>query len=261
MRSRLLLLLFCLTPASTAWGFSVGTLNLYHYASRLEERRTNLENELRVRGFPDIMGFQEAARWIGVEMPFDTFVRFTGFDGIHEVTNRFGVMKEGIALVSRFPAHRLWSTHLPDTRMLSRQAINVGLFSLPEGGRVIVVNVHLSPFPEGTWRRVEQVVFMLDHLRPYASLPVVIMGDMNDHYNSEALRVLRKAGFVDVRDGQGASFDPTTNPLISDSPHPPSRLDYILYQPARLKLIRTDWMCRENWVSDHYGLKAEFRLR
>lgn len=261
MKSLFALLLLCLGPASAAWGFSVGTLNLYHYASKLDERRSNLETELRVRGFPDIMGFQESARWIGVEMPFDTFVRFTGFSGIYEATNSFGVMNEGIALVSRYPAHRLWSARLPDTRRLSRQAINVGLFDLPEGGKAVVVNVHLSPYPEGAWRRVEQVVFMLDHLKAYASLPVIIMGDLNDHYDSEALRVLRKAGFVDIFEGRGASYDPTTNPLLIKSEYPPSRLDYILYQPSKLKLVRADWMCRENWVSDHYGLKAEFRLK
>lgn len=258
MKFRVLIFLLGFAPGLPVWGFSVGTLNLYHYASRLDERRANLENELRVRGFPDIMGFQEAARWVGVEMPFDTFIRFTGFQGIHEVTNRFGVMNEGIGLLSRSPARKLWSLRLPDTRRFSRQAMNVGLYDLPDGGRVLVANVHLSPFPEGAWRRAEQVMFMLDHLREFASLPVIILGDLNDHYDSEALRILRRAGFVDVLGGRGASYDPSTNPLLAGKPHPPSRLDYILYQPQRLKLLRADWMCRDNWVSDHYGLKAEF---
>lgn len=242
------------------WSFSVGTLNLYHYTERLSERKANLDTELRVRGTPDIMGFQEAARWRGFEMPFDYFVRQTGFQGIYEATNRFGVVTEGLALASRFKALHLESVRLPDTRTFSNQAVNFGVYAV-SGGQVLVVNTHLSPYSQAPWRRVEQAHFILEQLRRFPPLPVVIVGDINDTYDSETLYVFRKAGFVDIAEGRGATYDPTTNPLLAGKPYGPVRLDYILYQPDRLRLIRFDWMCRENWVSDHYGLKAEFQIR
>lgn len=246
---------------ATGLAFTVGTLNLYHYPDRLAERRANLETEIRTRGMPDIVGLQEAARWRTTAMPIDYFLQLTGFQGIYEATNRFGIVTEGIALMSRIKALHLESVRLPETRTFSRQAINIGIYPVEAGGRVLVVNVHLSPYSQAPWRRVEQIHFILNELRRFPPHPVIILGDFNDHYDSEAMFMLRKAGFVDIGNGEGATYDPTINPFLTDKSTPPVRLDYIFYQPSRLQLLRADWLCRENWVSDHFGLKAEFRIR
>lgn len=237
--------------------FKVGTLNLYHYQTRFDERLNHLQEEIKSKGVPDIVGFQEAALWAGDTTLFQEFVRLTLFKGIYEDTNNFGIMNDGIALVSKLPMSNLNSFKLPATKMFSRQSINVGVFSTSIG-EIVVVNAHLSPFSEGAPRRIEQSRFILSVLKQYPDLPVIILGDLNDSYGSSSMQILRDAGFVDVLNGQQATYDPNNNPLVTDKRWGPERLDYILYKPTQLKVIKAELTHTTNWVSDHYGLQAEF---
>lgn len=240
-----------------AIAFSVSTQNLYHYNKLYEERRAHLISEIREEGVTEIIGFQEAARWAGKENLYDVFLQETAYAGIYKKTNSFGVMHDAIALVSKWPTKELKSFELPKTKTFSRQFINIGIFQTTEGD-IIVVNAHLSPFQENSWRRLAQAAFILDQIKKYPNLPVVILGDLNDTYESETLKVFRDAGYRDVLDGKQATYVPGENPLVTDDRFGASRLDYILYQPKQLTVKSAQIIFKKNWVSDHYGVAAEF---
>lgn len=256
---------FCLGVPRVAGAFSVGTQNLYHYNTRLSERMEHLQREVQIDGVPDIIGFQEAARWTLSLSLYDRFVDLTTFGGIYKKTNEFLVMSDGISLLSRLRGTHFESHWLPKTKKFSRQAMTAGRFHT-ESGEVLVVNTHFSPFPENQWRRKAQAKFVLQYIAqqsigPSVGVPVVIVGDLNDSYDSSVLDLFKQAGFEDVLDGQHSTYDPASNPLVTDAQYGASRLDYILYQPARLKVESAGYIFKENWVSDHYGLSATFSPR
>lgn len=243
-----------------AQAFSVGTQNLYHYRTAYETRVEHLRNEFAKGDFPEILGVQEAARWSLSENIFDELIHLTNYKGVYQNTNEFGVMNEGLALVAGLPARNLESRELPATKMFSRQYMNAGIF-MTDAGEVMVINVHFSPFAEMRKNRGVQAKFVMDYIaKKSEGLPVIIIGDFNDSFDSPVLQSFKDAGFADVLDGKEFTYNPDTNPLVTDKQYGPSRLDYILYQPARLKVDQAGLIFHDNWVSDHYGLGAHFSL-
>ncbi len=241
-----------------ARGFSVGTQNLYFHNSRLDERKANLQNELQSEGAPDIFGFQESAKWRLRQHLYDLFMKLSGFEGIYKNTGEFGVMNNGIALVSRLESRQLAAIKLPREKLMANQFLTSGIFKTQDGREVLVLNTHLSPQLKGKISRVEQARFILSYLKKFSAIPAIVVGDLNDSYGSETLKIFLKNGFADVLGGEGATYDPATNPLITDSQFGPSRLDYILYQPGRLVPVNPRLIFKGNWVSDHYGIKTDF---
>ncbi|MBS1971055.1 MAG: hypothetical protein JSU04_12145 [Bdellovibrionales bacterium] len=241
-----------------AQAFSVGTQNLYHYRTAYPTRLEHLRAEVATGTLPQILGVQEAARWSLSENIFDELTRLTGYKGIYQNTNEFGVMNEGLALIGGLPGRNFESFELPATKMFSRQYMNMGIFQT-DSGEVMVVNVHFSPFSEARPNRLIQAKFVLYMIaKKSEGLPVVIIGDCNDSYDSETLKIFRDVGYTDALDGKEFTYNPDTNPLVTDKKYGPTRLDYILYQPAQLKVNKAGLIFHDNWISDHYGLSAEF---
>ena len=257
-----LILIACtvLASADRAMAFTIGTQNLYHYTTRLSERIQHMKDDLKVTPPPDIVGFQEAARWVHREHLFDTFTGATGYTGVYKNTNDYVILNDGVGLVSHLNSQFLDSVDLPNTKAFSNQAFNVGIFITAEGDKVVVINAHLSPSAEGEPRRYAQIQFILQYVERFKSFPIVIMGDLNAPYDARSNQLLVSAGYVDVLGGQGATYVPGENPLVDDNRFGPTRLDYIFYQPAKLRVKSADLMFRQNWVSDHYGLRAEFEV-
>ncbi|HXH29668.1 MAG TPA: endonuclease/exonuclease/phosphatase family protein [Bacteriovoracaceae bacterium] len=260
MKWKLTLAFFSFLVMNMVHSFTIGSQNLYHYNTRLPERLLHLRQEVGNGDIPQIIGFQEAARWRGKMSLYDSFIGLTGYQGIYQNTNEYLLMNEGMALASNLPSKKVWSVELPETEMFSRQFINAGIYYVDGNKEILVINVHLSPFEKNQWRRIAQVKFLLEIIQRYNELPVVVIGDLNDQYGSEVLGLLRASGLVDVLDGQEATYDPDSNPLVTDQRFGPSRLDYILIQPEKLEVVKAELMFKENWVSDHYGLKAKLKF-
>lgn len=252
--------LILLTMSQLANAFTVGTQNLYHWNTRMEERQEHLTREFNAGEMPEILGFQEAARWVGKVTLFDHFMQMSGYKGIYTSTNNWGVMNEAVALVSKLPSENLIELKLPKTQVHSRQSMNAGVFTT-EHGKVMVINVHFSPFSKNLHRRIAQSKFVLEYAAKHSHLPIVIVGDLNDAYDSEVLKLFKDAGFEDVLSGEQPTYDPFNNPLVKETKWGASRLDYVLYQPAKLELEAASLMCKDNWVSDHYGIKAQFSFK
>jgi endonuclease/exonuclease/phosphatase family metal-dependent hydrolase len=207
-------------------------------------------------GIPEIIGFQEAAEWSNGQSLFNEFLKITAYSKHHRVTNSMGVMREGIGFGSKNPGENCTDLELPATSANSRQWINICEFPTTLG-RIKVVNVHTSPGPWAVSHRTEQIQFIADHLTTLNSaVPIIIVGDFNDEYASVSFEALKKLGYVDVLNGEGVTYDSTQNPYAQYKRT--ARLDYIFYHPQQLKLVTAGFMFKENFISDHWGLKAEF---
>jgi hypothetical protein len=79
---------------------SVGTLNLWHYDKDYPARLDRLERQVRGPGTPEVMGFQEAFKYMNGDSLFEAFVKVTGFNREYRATNRLGVMNDGIGVAS-----------------------------------------------------------------------------------------------------------------------------------------------------------------
>lgn len=237
--------------SAPSWGFSVGTLNLWHYMDDYDRRVANLEKEIAEEGVPQILSLQEAARW-GNQSIYDELIQRLNYKGFYQNTNEFAVMNEGLALDGGLPGRDFVSLELPATRMFSRQYMISGIFTT-EIGEVAVVSTHFSP--KGRDSRVEQAKFIVNHIQKF-KVPVIIMGDINDLPETKVLQVFRDAGFTDTLNWKEDTYVPGENPY--NNSEAPERLDYILYRASELKLVSSSLMFNKNIVSDHYGVKAEF---
>jgi endonuclease/exonuclease/phosphatase family metal-dependent hydrolase len=244
------------TIAASAASVTVGTQNLFHWMHSFNERTAALKREVDAPGFPDIMGLQEAARWAGGKSIYDVFLDFTQYSAKYKITNKMGIMTDGVALASRWRGRDCKNLELPGTSINSRQWLNVCSYII-DNKTISVINVHLSPSPWKSDSRLQQVKFVLEEVVQKSKYPTLIVGDLNDTYSSAALLHLRSVGFQDVLDGQGSTYVSKENPYVM-YPGQDVRLDYILFRPTEFSLREANFMFRENLVSDHFGLKAQF---
>lgn len=251
-------LITCLIPSVVcAQSFTVGTQNLYHWMKDYDNRVNKMKEEIKL-GVPDIMAFQEAAEWKSGKSMFNEFNKIANYSRHYRVTNSFGVMQEGIGFGSKVPGQNCQDFELPATTFNSRQWINICEFPTAIGP-VKVINAHTTPGPWATSNRTQQMQFMVDYLvKTGPKMPVLVVGDLNDEYDTESFQSLKKLGFVDIMNGQGPTYDSVNNPYATYSRV--ARLDYIFYHPGQLSLVRAGFMFKKNLISDHYGLKAEFAL-
>lgn len=244
-------------PAVYAQSFTIGTQNLYHWMKDYDNRVSKIKEEVKL-GVPEIMAFQEAAEWKSGKSMFKEFIKTTNFTPHYRVTNSLGIMQEGIGFGSLKPPTNCQDFELPATTFNSRQWINTCEFTTAIG-TIKVINAHTTPGPWATSNRTKQIQFMVDYVvKMGPTMPVLVVGDLNDEYGTESFEPLKKLGFVDIMNGLGATYDSTQNPYATYSRI--ARLDYIFYHPGQLNLVRAGFMFKQNLISDHYGLKAEFSL-
>lgn len=244
--------------AAEAQSVTLGTQNLYHWMKDYDQRLAKMKLEIS-EGIPEVIGFQEAAKWTNGKSLFNEFIQTTGYSAHHKVTNAMVVMHEGIGFASKLPATACADYELPATSFNSRQWINVCEFNVAFGP-LIVINAHTSPGPWAVEKRTAQMDFILKTMKVQKpGVPIVIMGDLNDIYETVSFEGLKKLGYVDVLKGEGATYDSVANPYAQYSRT--ARLDYIFYHPDQLQLVDAGFMFKKNIVSDHWGLKATFTLK
>ena len=116
----------------------------------------------------------------------------------------------------------------------------------------------------------ETVVFINEHA---GEEPVILMGSLHALPDSEEIRVLHEAGFVDVwaavGDGPGFTWDAATNANIVEHglaayPGERARFDYVFVRGdgivAKSASIILDRPTYGVHASDHYGVLAEIRV-
>jgi len=174
---------------------------------------------------------------------------------------RGGDLVEGVAILTRRPSTALPTLALragPSRRALQQVRVDLG------GGRsVLVANTHFAHRRTAGDLRVWQARRVLATLeRAAEGAPVVLLGDLNDVPESEALRVLRSSATLPLRDCWSAARpgDPghtyaRSNPWAVFRAGTDRRIDYALASPG-LAVTSAALALTDPPASDHYGLRV-----
>lgn len=164
---------------------------------------------------------------------------------------------------------------LPDDRVALAMS-----YRIAEGTELNVGVTHLTDVSEvagGQRVRIEQARELVAWVDSWnrGRNPIVIAGDFNDVPESEPIRAMTGAGFIDAHGaaGHGAGYTNDRNDLDleSNSATPNQRIDYIFLRPgarggqvieARLFMERPVRLPEGGWLwgSDHVGVLAKVRL-
>jgi endonuclease/exonuclease/phosphatase family metal-dependent hydrolase len=157
----------------------------------------------------------------------------------------------GLALVSRYPIAAVEQQMLPvdkglEPRTLARAVVSVG------GREVSIYLTHLTHLPTRSTLRLKQTRFILAEMAKDRR-PKILLGDMNDSADSEAVAHLAAAMgdvFAQRGDGPGGTYPlPVFLPEI--------RIDYVFasreIRPLQSYVLRV-------LASDHFPLVADLEL-
>lgn len=150
-----------------------------------------------------------------------------------------------------------------------RACMHVSIQGPTELGRMDVYVTHLTS--DNQRIREQQTSDVLDYIRRTRGIgPTIILGDLNDTPDSEAVTTFINAGFADVATvDEGSPAYPTCcrESVLGEQPELTRRTDYILSArlgPALVSLLGDTPKQRadDQWLyaSDHNGLKAVFLL-
>ena len=155
----------------------------------------------------------------------------------------------GLAILSRFPIRRAEPLRLPDGNE-PRVAL-LAEVELPDGQRVLAVNVHFDWVEDDTFRlkQVEALAAVLDTV----SLPIVLLGDFNDVPGSRTMQRW-SARFVAVE-------KPAHDRFTFSSTAPEKEIDHILLAPRSRWDALDSRVVTDSLTSDHRAFVARLHLR
>jgi endonuclease/exonuclease/phosphatase family metal-dependent hydrolase len=239
----------------------------------LEQRVLMVSTQLAQIG-ADVVGVQEAsvggdrgdvAGRIAAELGFRRVWAAAGWRWAPWLARTALGFEEGPAVLSRFPIVSSDATPLAACGLAYRRMVVCARVAAP-AGPVDVCSAHTSA------SRCEHRSLVAVLRRRYASVPLVLLGDLNAGPDARGIRALvRKLGLVDAfaTANPGApGFTVRQSPRES-RPTASRRVDYVLVRPAQVGTLRVaaSWIVlrtpdrgpdlRMLWPSDHYGVLAD----
>jgi len=205
---------------------------------------------------PDVVALQEVDR-------FST--RANGLDQAAELAERTGLSHHchfqatryfgggyGVALISRYTLEEQTQVQLP--RLADEEPRTVGRAEITVKGQPVSIYVtHLANALGNTGLRASQSRAILELIEADPNAAKLVMGDLNDGADSDAVRVLSQRlrdAFDHAGEGPSGTYP---LPLFL----PTLRLDYVL---ASTDLVPLCSFVIRSEASDHYPLVAEFQL-
>lgn len=175
---------------------------------------------------PRVLGEQ-----LGMQHAFGAFMPYQGGE-------------YGLAILSRFPIRHSHALRLPDGNE-PRVALLAEL-ALPDGARVLVVNVHFDWVANDTLRyaQVEALATALDTV----SLPTILLGDFNDQPGSRTLTRWQQRFRTLAK--------PADDRFTFSSTKPAQEIDHILVAPAAAWGSATLRVITDTLTSDHRPVVA-----
>lgn len=200
---------------------------------------------------PDIVGLQEVDRDVRRSGGVDEAATIGAMLGMSHAFGAFMPYQGGeygLAILSRFPVVRATPVRLPDGNE-PRVALAAEL-RLPDGGRLMVVNVHFDWVANDTFRLKQAMVLttVLDTL----SIPYVLLGDFNDEPGSRTLALFR-ARATEVP-------KPASDHFTFSSTAPEKEIDFVFVAPAGAWRVIGARPVTERMASDHRPVIAEGQL-
>jgi len=232
------------------------TVMVYNiHAGRDAAGADNLERvaEMIERVAPDVVLLQEVDRLTERAFTVDQAVMLAGLTHKSWAFGRsldFQGGMYGIATLSRWPVQHKVTHPLPveppsqraDGSLEPRVALEVELQT--PSGVLRVINTHLDASP-GETVRLQEVEALMEVVAAKPT-PVWLGGDLNAEPDSEVVRRLRAAGFVDAHAACGVGVG-----LTYPSAAPTKRIDYLWIPPTT---TCTEARVLEDQASDHRAL-------
>lgn len=235
--------------------YSVMTFNVF--TGDMVSKRIARVKDAIYRYLPDVMGIQEANRtWISeLTNEFSAYYGFVGTD--------LSGGKEGVPILYSKARFNLiesgckWLTDTPDTNswLSGQQHVRNYTYALLEdkesGARFLLLNTHLDT--GGTAVRYEEVQILMQFLKKYNNVPVVLIGDMNAKLNTNEMNFLRKSDLDTVFDYKELTGMKTNSNAI----------DWIFMTSDSISMTYhtyDDSMYNGDYPSDHYPYYAEFSV-
>ncbi len=253
------------TPAPSARGLTLVTLNLHHDREDWPARRAYIAKELKQLA-PDVIALQEVIERRGsVENQSAWLARKLGYDVIFASVDPPGAAKRyGNALLSRrkvLARHERLLQPLDDYRVAAHLQVDI------DGQPVNVYVTHLNERADarGTTTRTRQVGDLLEFIASTsAQAPVVIAGDFNTAADALDLEALRK-GYGDSYGSVHRNSDATISTLNLHVFDTPARIDHVFFQQNRLlareaRILFDTPYAEGRWASDHYGVWVRLQL-
>lgn len=253
------------TPAPSARGLTLVTLNLHHDREDWPARRAYIAKELKQLA-PDVIALQEVIERRGsVENQSTWLARKLGYAVIFASADPPGAAKRyGNALLSRrkvLARHERLLHPLDDYRVAAHLQVDI------DGQPVNVYVTHLNERADarGTATRTRQVGDLLEFIASTsAQAPVVIAGDFNTAADALDLEALRK-GYGDSYGSVHRNSDATVSTLNLHVFDTPARIDHVFFQQNRLlareaRILFDTPYAEGRWASDHYGVWVRLQL-
>ncbi|HEX6558926.1 MAG TPA: endonuclease/exonuclease/phosphatase family protein [Longimicrobiales bacterium] len=186
---------------------------------------------------PDIVLLQEVdrhtARALGADH-LDQLMHLTGLQGAFAKSLDFQGGEYGIALLSRWPIDSVTTVELtvdpPQERSGGSHEPRVALHAVVRAprGPLHVINTHIDPAAQGTYRRQEVVGILARLSRAVpAQAPLVFGGDLNTRPNTDEIAAV-SLSLTDAWRACGAGPGNTFPAGVPDR-----RIDYIFFRHAR----------------------------
>jgi endonuclease/exonuclease/phosphatase family metal-dependent hydrolase len=244
---------------------------------RLEERLRHATEALQALD-ADVIGLQEAsagrrrgnvaarlAESLGLEAVFAPATESDGVGLAWRAVSRILGLREGPAILSRFPIAGAWHRRLePCGRSYPRVLLCADLAT--PWGPLQACSTHTS----GSACHAESVARLLAGRRP--DVPLVLLGDLNAVEDSTAMRHFTgHMGLVDAfrRANPEAPGSTVWQPVRDPRRRARRRVDYVLLAPATARVhasrVALDAPARAAdggalWPSDHYAVAADAEL-
>lgn len=204
---------------------------------------------------PDIVALQEVDVWVkrsGRVHQAQELAKLTGMKVRFGPTQHYEGGLFGNAVLTNFTFEDVhiqplpYTESTPEKTTYPRAAIAVQLL-LPDGQRLRFLSTHFQHNVEED--RVQEA-HAINKFFVKNDLPTILAGDMNATPEAEPVKILQEQW-------QNA-LDPAQAPS-APSKNPRSRIDYIFYRGAKLKLLKSE-VIAEELASDHRPVLAVFEL-
>ena len=236
--------------------YSVMTFNVF--TGDMTANRIARVMDAIYRYMPDVLGLQEAnLTWINKMIgEYSSYYGFVGTDlsdgkegvPILYSTVRFNLIESGTQ----------WLTDTPDTpsRLPNQQYNRNFTYALLEdketGERFLALNTHLDT--GGSAVRYAEAELLMQFLKSYNDVPVVLLGDLNAKRNTNEMNLFKDAGLDSVYDYSDLKG------MKSNA----SAIDWILMTSDSLSMTYhtfDDSIYDGAYPSDHYPYYAEFTVK
>lgn len=235
---------------------SVGTLNLWHYTTDYDKRLNNLFH--KKSQLPQFLGVQEAWNYRLKANFYRQLKKAGGYSGKIKLTNRWGVMEEGLAVLGPHKPKIFKSYELPYSKKTAKRYATYGEFSW-KNKSFGIINIHLTPGWDFTYKRLSQVKYIAEKIIPkLPKIPLIILGDFNTENIGTVLLPLIRLGFRSARPWDECTYC-GANPYNTKNEY--SKYDLILFKEADFSLKASSLIYDKSPISDHYGVKANLKFK